>query len=385
MATEARSICPQLRPDLIIERQGEGKTVRYIISDPVSGRYFSCGGPQHALLMLFTGQLTTAEIATQYSTQTRILLRPEQLTTVLQQLEGLGFLLHTGDAEPSSSLPPTLLRKSRRRVKYRWKLFPMQRILPPVQPYISWLFSPAFLGIFMLLTLAAGWVLLYGGWGQGTASLLFSLSAHPSLSSWGIFLTALLITCYLHECGHVIALQHFGRQPGYFGVGFAWPLGPIVYVEIGEIWRLAETRQRILVNLAGPAASLLVGGIGALGWWLLPANFPWSLWSASFMAVGVLTGVYNLIPFRGTDGYFALTDAVHTPNLDRKARAYLVETLLRPFRRQKPAQKLARGQQLLFAGYGVITLLLNAWLLWLFGGLLLRPVVFLVLTVLSHK
>jgi hypothetical protein len=261
----------------------------------------------------------------------------------------------------------------------------MQRILPPIQPYICWLFSPAFLGIFVLLTLTTAWILLHGGWDQGTAMLLFNLSAHPSLSSWGIFLAALLITCYLHECGHAFALQHFGRQPGSFGVGLVWPLGPIVYVEIGEIWRLAAARQRSLVNLAGPVASLLVGGLGALGWWLLPAHLPWSLWLASFMAVGVLTGVYNLIPFRGTDGYFALTDAVHTPNLDRKAWAYLLETLLRPFRQQKPAQKLARGQHVLLAGYGVITLLLNAWLLWIFGGLLLRPVVFFVQTVLSQK
>lgn len=384
MATETRSICPQLRPDLVIEKQGQGKTVRYIISDPVSGRYFSCGGPQQALLMLFTGQLTTSEITTRYSTQTRILLRPEQLTAVLHQLEGLGFLLHTGTADPSTTLAPTRLRKSRWRVKYRWKLFPMQRLLPPIQPYTSWLFSPAFLGVFVLLTLTTGWILLHGGWEQGTASLLFDLSVHPSLSSWGIFLAALFITCYLHECGHVIALQHFGRQPGYLGVGFAWPLGPIVYVEIGEIWRLAQARQRILVNLAGPVASLLVGGIGAIGWWLLPADLPWSLWLISFMAVGAMTGVYNLIPFRGTDGYFALTDAVHTPNLDRKARVYLMETLLRPLRRRRPAQKLARGQRVLFAGYGVITLLLNAWLLWVFGGLLLRSVVSLVHSVLSH-
>lgn len=382
MAAQTPSIRPQLRPDLIIEKQGEGKTARYIITDPVSGRYFSCGAPQHALLTLFTGQLTTDEIVTRYSTQTRILLRPAQLIGALQQLEELGFLLQTGSADPTSA--PARARKSRRRIQHRWNLFPIQRIFPPIHPYTSWLFSPVFLGICVLQTLLTGWILLHGGWDQGMATLLLNLTAHPSLSSWGIFLAALLLTCYLHECGHVIALQHFGRQPGHFGVGFVWPLGPIVYVEIGEIWRLAKARQRILVNLAGPLASLLVGGIGAIGWWLLPLGSPWSLWPVSFLAIGIMTGVYNLIPFRGTDGYFALTDVVHTPNLDRKAWAYLRETLLRPFRRHRPTQKLARGQHMLFAGYGVITLLLNAWLLWVFGGLLLRSVVSVVQSVLSH-
>jgi hypothetical protein len=66
MTAETRSVCPQLRPDLIIEQQGQDKTARYIITDPVSGRYFFCGAPQHALLMLFSGHLTTTEIATRY-------------------------------------------------------------------------------------------------------------------------------------------------------------------------------------------------------------------------------------------------------------------------------------------------------------------------------
>ncbi|HLG60513.1 MAG TPA: M50 family metallopeptidase [Ktedonosporobacter sp.] len=378
MPTTTRSVCPQLRPDLVIEKQGEGKTVRYVISDPAKGRYFSCGAPQHALLMLLTGQLTTTEIATQYSAQTRILLRPEQLEAVLRRLEGLDFLLPSGNLAPSSSslsLTSPPLWKSRFRRKMHWKLFPMQRILLPLQPAMRWLFSPAFFLICVLLILLTGWILLHGGWSHGVVPLMSGLYAHPSLSSWSIVLVALLITCYLHECGHVYALQHYGREPGYLGVGFAFPLGPIVYVEIGEVWRLAQARQRILVSLAGPLASLLVAGIGALGWWLLPVSPLWSPWFAAFLVMGLLTGVYNLLPLRGTDGYFALADMVGVPNLDRKASLYLKEVLLRPFRRQQPLRKYSLRQHLLFAGYGVPILLLKAWLIWNLGGFLLRRVV----------
>lgn len=378
MATNTQSVCPQLRPDLLIEKQGEGKTARYVISDPAKGRYFSCGAPQYALLMLLTGQLTTTEIATRYSNQTRILLRPEQLEAVLRQLEGLDFLLPAANPASSSSSPSLTsppARKRRLRRKLHWKLFPMQRILLPLLPSMRWLFSPAFFLVCVLLTLLTGWILLHGGWSHGVVPLMSGLYAHPSLSSWSIVILALLITCYLHECGHVYALQHFGREPGYFGVGFAFPLGLIVYVEIGEVWRLAQSRQRILVSLAGPLASLLVAGIGALGWWLLPVHPLWSPWLAAFMAVGVLTGAYNLLPVKGTDGYFALADAVDTPNLDHKASVYLRETLLRPFRRQQPLRKYALRQHLLFAGYGVPILLLKAWLIWNLGGFLLRRVV----------
>ena len=222
----------------------------------------------------------------------------------------------------------------------------------------------------------------HGGWSQGIAPVLIGLYNHPLWSVWGSFLLAILITALVHEGAHALTLQHFGQKPGYFGVGIAFPVGIFVYAEIGEVWRLTKRYQRIMVTLAGPLASLVVGAVGALAWWILPFNVIWSPWLATLMTAGVTTALFNIFPFVRTDGYFVLADLVNMPNLDRKARAYILQTLLRPFRFQRTqqlsVQKLARSQRAILTGYGVIASSLTVWLVWVVGGFLFRTVVPLV-------
>jgi len=379
MATETAYTRPQLRPDLVIEMQGEGKTVRYLIVDPISNRYFQCGQAQYVLLTLFTGDLTQTDIIMRYREQTHILLRPEQLDAALAKLETLQFLV-AGDAPPRlpASTPSVPRQQGRKAWRFtrRWRLFPAQRILLPLETTTRWLFTAPFLTCCGLLIFAAWWVITHGGWSQGIAPVLISLYNRPSLATWGVFLFAILITAFVHECAHALTLQHFGRKPGHFGIGVAVPVGIFFYAEIGEVWRLTKRGQRVSVSLAGPLASLLVGAVGALLWWTIPFNVTWSPWLAILMTAGSTTGLLNLIPFVRTDGYFALADLVGVPNLGRQSRAYLLQAILRPFRTQdRPAQKLALGQHLLFAGYGVIALLLTLWLVWAVSGFVLRAVV----------
>lgn len=384
MATETLESRPRLRPDLVIEKQEEGKTRRYLIIDPISNRYFQCGEAQHALLALFTGELTQAEIITRYSEHTRIRLRTEQLDGVLGKLEELKFLVHTTD-EPVSSVPAQP-RKFQWRFSKRWRLFPVQHVLLPLKAYTQWFFSLPFLTCCLFLALTTWWIITHGGWSQGISPVLIGLYNHPLWSVWGSFLLAILITGLIHESAHALTLQHFGQKPGYFGVGIAFPVGIFVYAEIGEVWRLTQRYQRIMVTLAGPLSSLVVGALGALAWWILPFNVTWSPWWATLMTAGATTALLNMFPFARTDGYFVLADLVGIPNLDRKARTYMLQTLLRPFRFRQPqpisVQKLARSQRVIFAGYGVIASFLTVWLVWIVGGFLFRIVVPLVLLLL---
>jgi putative peptide zinc metalloprotease protein len=385
MATETVHTRPQLRSDLVIEIQGEGETVRYLIIDPLSNRYFQCGHAQYLLLRLFTGELTHAEIIKRYGEQTHIRLRPEQLEAALNKLETLKFLL-SNDAfsTRSESTPPAATQQGRLSWRFtrRWRLFPAQRILLPLETTTRWLFTAPFLACCSLLILTSWWIITHGGWSQGIAPVLIGLYNRPSLVTWGIFLLAILITAFVHECAHALTLQHFGRKPGHFGVGVAFPVGIFFYAEIGEVWRLTKRRQRVSVSLAGPLASLLVGAVGALLWWTFPFQVTWSPWLAILMTAGTTTGLLNLIPFVRTDGYFALADWVGIPNLGRQSRTYILQTLLRPFRTQhRPALKLAPARHLLFAGYGVIALLLTLWLVWAVSGFVLRAVVPLVVLI----
>jgi peroxiredoxin/uncharacterized membrane protein YphA (DoxX/SURF4 family) len=371
---------PRLRPDLVIEKQGDGDTLRYLIIDPARDHYWQCGASQYKLLTLFTGELTPEEIVARYSEQTHIRLRPEQLDVVLSKLEDLGFLAHDHPVQAAISSP--LPVKARRRFAFprsvtrRWRLFPAQRLLAPLEVHTRWLFSPSFLALCALLSMVTAWVVVHDGWTQGIVPIWLGLYLHPSLAVWGQFTAALLVTAVIHESAHGLTLQHFGRQPGYYGLGVSLRGGVFFYMEISEIWRLNARSQRVAVSLAGPLASLLIGTVGTLLWWILPRSAALSPWAAALMAAGVLTAMYNMIPFFRTDGYFALSDWVEIPNLDRKAQAYLLQTIFRLFRRQQQSErKFPLTQQFFLAGYGVFAWLTSFWLMLLTVGFFLWVVV----------
>ncbi|HLZ55688.1 MAG TPA: MauE/DoxX family redox-associated membrane protein [Ktedonosporobacter sp.] len=376
---------PRLRPDLIIEKQGEGVALRYLIIDQVRSRYWQCGAAQYALLILFTGELTPDEIVAHYMKHTHIRLRPEQLDAVLHKLEDLGFLAHDDHAQ-ADSLSPSLIEARRafvlpRSLTKRWRLFPAQWLLASLEAHARWLFSPGFLLLCAFFSLVTGWIVVSDGWTQGIAPIWSGLYLHPSLIVWGQLSAALFITALIHESAHGLTLCHFGRQPGYYGVGVSLRGGIFFYVEMGEIWRLTAQGQRIAVNLAGPLGSVLIGTVGALLWWILPRGAALSPWAAALMAAGVLTAVYNIFPFFRSDGYFALADWVQIPNLDRKAQAYLLQTLFRPFRRQQqPETKFSANQRLFLAVYGVFAWLTSFWLIVLTVGFFW----WLVVTLVSH-
>ncbi|MGH2478681.1 MAG: hypothetical protein ACRDHW_03360, partial [Ktedonobacteraceae bacterium] len=316
MTTEIMGYRPLLRSDLVIEKQEEGKTRRYLIVDPASQRYFQCGDVQYALLALFTGEFTHAEIIERYSQRMHIPLRADQLDAALRKLEELSFLVHQEALNPGVEPTPAVLVQRRPvqwRFSKRWRFFPVHRIFQPLGAHTGWLFTLPSFTCCVFLALATWWIMIHGGWNQAIAPVLIGLYIHPSLSTWEAFLFAILITASIHESAHALALQHFGQKPGYFGVGIAFPVGIFVYAEIGEVWRLPRQRQRIIVTLAGPLASLVVGAAGALAWWVLPFNILWSPWLAAFMASGITTALFNVIPFFRTDGYFVLADWVGIP------------------------------------------------------------------------
>lgn len=372
MLTKATAAYPYLRPDLVIEKQQDGHVTRYLIIDPISNRYWQCGAPQYALLALLTGELTPDEVVQRYTAQTHIRLRLEQLESVLEKLQALGFL---AEGHGETSLQPASPNQARRWVtpgdlifsRYtskRWRIFPAQKLLFLQERHTRWLFEPGALVLYAALAAITAWILVYeGGWSQGIVPLLGGLYVRFSPATWGQLLIALFITALIHECAHALALRHFGRQPGFFGVGVSLFAGVFCYVEIGEIWRLSKRGHKVAVGLAGPLGSLVTGAVGALAWWLLPRDQAASSWLAMLMALGVFTALYNLLPFWRTDGYFALADWMRVPHLERKAQAELIHLLRGLFhRQQRTERKSPLHQRLVLAGYGVLAMLAALWL-----------------------
>ncbi|MCB9669538.1 MAG: site-2 protease family protein [Alphaproteobacteria bacterium] len=144
---------------------------------------------------------------------------------------------------------------------------------------------------FVFLALTKGKVLLLGltKW-KMMVSMFVSLGVYWAAFGWR-FAVGLLASLYVHEMGHVFALQRYGIRAS----------APMFVPGLGAFVRLDQypqtVREDARVGLAGPvwgiAAALFAWGVGVAAGW------------PSWVAVGKVGGwlnLFNLIPFWQLDG-----------------------------------------------------------------------------------
>jgi len=121
-------------------------------------------------------------------------------------------------------------------------------------------------------------------------SMLLSLGVYWSMWGWK-FALGIVLSIYVHEMGHVIALRRLGFKAS----------APTFIPGIGAVIRM---RQQIVnpledaeIGLAGP-----IYGLGAavisLGLWLVTKNPVF----AAIASVGAWINIFNLVPILGLDG-----------------------------------------------------------------------------------
>lgn len=122
----------------------------------------------------------------------------------------------------------------------------------------------------------------------------------------------LLLSFVVHELGHGFAVKRFGREVLGVGVGWYW-VTPIMFVDTSDMW-LSERIPRVCVDLAGIYTNMILAGLAMLA-------MPHNVYAWVFTAVSYGMVVINLLPIKGTDGHYALTDFLassSTPQMPRK-------------------------------------------------------------------
>lgn len=140
------------------------------------------------------------------------------------------------------------------------------------------------------------------------ASMFVSLGVYAVAFGWR-FAVGLLVSLYVHEMGHVHALQRYGIRAS----------APMFVPGLGAYVRLEQyptrPREDAAIGLAGPT-----WGIGAaLAAWIAGSIAGWP----SFVAIGKVAGwlnLFNLIPVWQLDGARGLRAA------DRTQRLFLLTT-----------------------------------------------------------
>jgi len=145
-------------------------------------------------------------------------------------------------------------------------------------------------GLF-LLALTKGKLLLLGLTKLGTlSSMLLSLGVYWAAFGWPLA-AGLIASIYVHEMGHVAALQRFGIRASL----------PMFLPGIGAVVRLqqspANEREDARVGHAGP-----LWGVGAaVAAWLIHLGTGAAIWAA-IARVGAWINLFNLLPVWQLDG-----------------------------------------------------------------------------------
>jgi len=169
-----------------------------------------------------------------------------------------------------------------------------------------------------------------------------------------LFQAGLLFSIALHELGHsFVAIRKGCRVRG------------ITLMIIGGVAKMdrmpTRPRDEILMALAGPAVSLLLGLLFGFGGWHLHTLFPSSMLAHALLVVGginIALTVFNLIPSFPMDGGRVLR-ALLTPKMGR-------------LRATGVAARIGRGFAIAFGIYGIyighLTLLFIAVFLYFVAG-----------------
>jgi len=143
----------------------------------------------------------------------------------------------------------------------------------------------------LVLVATKGKLLLLGLTKAGTVSTMFlSLGVYWTVFGWKLA-AGLIASIYVHEMGHVAALQRFGIRASL----------PMFLPGIGAVVRLqqspANEREDARVGLAGP-----IWGLGAVvAAWLIHLGTGAAIWAA-IARVGAWINLFNLLPVWQLDG-----------------------------------------------------------------------------------
>ncbi|MBF0296993.1 MAG: HlyD family efflux transporter periplasmic adaptor subunit [Magnetococcales bacterium] len=171
------------------------------------------------------------------------------------------------------------------------------------------LLSMALLGVIGLLLTLRHW-----------DSFLHSLPLTPTPTGALWLLMAVVCAKIIHELGHALTARHFGCRVTSAGMALI-VLWPVLYAEIGDAWRLASRRARLLVGAAGIMAETGLALLATLAWHFLPAGPARDACAMLAAVTWTATLAVNLNPLMRFDGYYLLADATGFANLAPRAFA----------------------------------------------------------------
>jgi putative peptide zinc metalloprotease protein len=356
----ADPVLPRLRQELCIDRGAPLVTgaPSWTLRDPVRHLFFQLGKLEMRIFSLWSlGTLGTVRNGLAVDG-----LSPEEceaaIGTVLQfSLANNLTIRPQGDPVATFSAQRTQARKAWWKWLVDHYLFIRIPLVKPALflertlPRIAFLWSPQIIAMFGMLALL-GLFLVAQQWDNFLASFPYFFNMDGIIA----YVVALSSVKVIHELGHAYTATRHGVRVPTMGVSLLIMM-PVLYTDTTGAWRLTSRRKRLMIDIAGVTAEMMIASIATLLWALLPEG---SLRSASFVLATsswAMSLMINLNPLMRYDGYYILSDALAVPNLQIRAfalgRWWLRETL---FGLGEPRpEEMPKNKEKILISYALIT------------------------------
>lgn len=329
----------RLLPSLQFTPHINGGRRWYAVEDPQSGRFLKLGTAEYLVASGLQNGVAASQIV-------EVLERngfdnaKERVTSTISWLAKQGLLLSEANNRPQSDSNAEEVPKSARPSKplstpaltidpffIRLPLLSgtlAERLAKPWMWLISWPCALALAGLLTaaLLTVASGSARFW--------SLNEKLFVEDGRLWW---LAAWFVLKCVHEMGHAIAGVSTGSRIRSAGLHFIF-MAPVPYVDVTDLWRVTNRRQRMLVSAAGMLAEITVASIAVLVAFHT-TSLPLQYFCAAVATLGTITTVaFNGNPLMKFDGYYILSDYLSRPNLWTEAQtaaSTFVKRILNPF------------------------------------------------------
>jgi putative peptide zinc metalloprotease protein len=363
--TAAPSRLPRLDPNLIVKEQTQDGKPMVMVMIPKTRRYYPLTHQQWALLQLFDGERTYADIAETATAQTGVAYSEEYVGEFAETMIDLPFWYRTSQ-EQNIALWQKLTDERRRQTRHKSRFGDLAEInfsawdpnqfLTRVHARLGFVFRRGFV-IFNLLLFAFTAYVWIDRWGEiGRDSLEYYNFTHKGLADIIEFWVLILVVGFLHESAHGLVCKQTGGEVHRMGFLLIY-LSPCFFCDVTEAWVFGDKWQRITTMAAGLWVELILCGFATLAWWgLPPGGFVHELSYKIILIAGVAALLINLNPLVKLDGYYIFTEMLEISELKESSTEFTISWVKKKiFHLPVAVPHVPWRRRLLFVPYSILS------------------------------
>ena len=339
---------PRIASTVEVAEQRDGEHRVYVVGSPLTGRYLLLRATEYKVLQLLEGSLALPGLCEEFKRRHNATLPLATLQKFIAKLDATGIL-----AGERTQWLAASGRQSRMGHYPRFTLFNPDRLFSRMVPVLSWVWTPGFVVVSLLMMISALMLSLMN-WAEVTSYSGYVLSEHHL----AVFVASTVVV-FSHEFAHGLTCKAFGGRTPEVGVLMIFYFVPALYCNVSSIHLISERNRRLWVIAAGVYWQVLVGITALLAWFTVnPYTFAADFAFAFFLG-SVLGIVFNANPLIKLDGYYFLSQLLGLPNLMDRSRDYwrgLWHWLLTGERGQDVARQ-ARRERATYAAFGLLSFL----------------------------